>query len=226
MGKLVRHIGLQFFAEGGASGASGTGATNNGGGEGGTNTGAGGGATGGTGEGATQQAKTFTQEEVNRMLANEKRQGRQSVLKELGIDPEAKDGVKNAKATLDASKTAAQLSEEALNNEKAARQAAEAKALAAEQKLQVMASDCKPEFVEEVTALTLAKTNDTTDFEIALKAVKEKCPAFFTNANNDTGTGAGQGHKKQSGEKAGTLGARLANNAVNNNATKNPYFTN
>lgn len=216
----LKGIGLQFFADGGDPGAGGDGGNPEGGAGG---PGAGGGGTGG--EGGTQ-TKTFTQEEVNRMLANEKRQGRQAALKALGLDPNDKDAEKKAKAILDTQKTQAEKDAEALTTEKNARAEAEAKALAAERKLAVLTTGCKAEFVEEVFALASAKVNDSTDFEAALKAVKEKCPAFFEgDGGGDPGTGGGQGHRRQKqGEKPGARGAALAQSVISSNPTKNPYF--
>lgn len=212
----LKRIGLQFFAEPNpdpnpAPGAGGD-----------PNPGAGG------DPAPAPQGKTFTQEEVNRMLANEKRQGRTSVLKELGIDPEDKDGVKNAKDVLDSQKTQAQRDSEALATEKTARSEAEARATAAERKMAVLMSGCKKEFVDEVTALAAVKVNDSTDFEAALKAVKEKCPAFFGEDEGGSpsagGTGKGQGHRRQGGSKPGEFGSRLAQGAVSNTPKENPYF--
>lgn len=217
----LKGIGLQFFAEGGEDGEPGAG------GAGGNPDNGGSGGSGGTGgEGGGTQTKTFTQEEVNRMLANEKRQGRQAALKALGLDPNDKDAEKKAKAILDTQKTQAERDAEALTTEKNARAEAEAKALAAERKLAVLTTGCKAEFVEEVFALASAKVNDSTDFEAALKAVKEKCPAFFDD-DNDPGTGGGQGHRRQKqGEKPGSRGAALAQSVISSNPTKNPYFNN
>lgn len=211
----LKRIGLQFFAEDGGSGSG----TDGNGGDGGA------GGTGGTG-GSGTQTKTFTQEEVNRMLANEKRQGRQAALKALGLDPNDKDAEKNAKAILDNQKTQAERDSEAVKNAQTAQADAEAKATAAERKLSALTSGCKKEFIEEVIALASAKVNDSTNFEAALKAVKEKCPAFFDD-DNDPGTGGGQGHRRQKqGEKPGSRGAALAQSVISSNPTKNPYFNN
>lgn len=171
------------------------------------------------------QGKTFTQEEVNTMMAAEKRQGKNSVLKELGLNPEDKDALKNLKMLLDGQKTDTQRLTDNLKAETEAKSAAEARALIAERKLMVLASGCLPDFVEEVTALATAKTSDAVPFETALKQVKEKCAAFFgEQGNGGSGTGQGQGHKRTSGNGgAGGLGARLAQSIVNQNQ-KNPYF--
>lgn len=211
----LKGIGLQFFADGGDPGAGG----NPEGGAGGA-----GGSGGTSGEGGGTQTKTFTQEEVNRMLANEKRQGRQAALKALGLDPNDKDAEKKAKAIIDTQKTQAERDSEAVKTAQTAQADAEAKATAAERKLSALTSGCKKEFIEEVIALASAKVNDSTDFEAALKAVKEKCPAFFDD-DNDPGTGGGQGHRRQKqGEKPGSRGAALAQSAISSNPTKNPYF--
>ena len=171
------------------------------------------------------QGKTFTQEEVNTMMAAEKRQGKNSVLKELGLNPEDKDALKNLKTLLDGQKTDTQKLTDNLKAETEAKSAAEARALIAERKLMVLTSGCLPDFVEEVTALATAKTSETVPFETALKQVREKCAAFFgEQGNGGSGTGQGQGHKRTSGNGgAGGLGARLAQSIVNQNQ-KNPYF--
>lgn len=171
------------------------------------------------------QGKTFTQEEVNTMMAAEKRQGKNSVLKELGLNPEDKDALKNLKTLLEGQKTDTQRLTDNLKAETEAKSAAEARALIAERKLMVLTSGCLPDFVEEVTALAAAKTSDAVPFETALKQVREKCAAFFgEQGNGGSGTGQGQGHKRTPGNGgAGGLGARLAQSIVNQNQ-KNPYF--
>lgn len=113
---LYNRIGLQFFAADGAgSGAGGEGgAAGADGGQGGTdgNQAGSSGAAGSQGTGA----KTFTQEDVNRMMANEKRTARSALLKELGH--EVKDGkitetIATVKGILDSGKTQQQLDQEA-----------------------------------------------------------------------------------------------------------------
>ena len=170
--------------------------------------------------------KAFTQEELTRMLAREKQQGRSSIIKAPGYNPEEKGVVESIKKILDSQKTQEQLNQEALTNEKQARTEAEGKAVAAERKLAVVLSGCKTEFVDEVMALSLVKVSDTVDFDAALKAVKEKCPTFFTD-DDDGGTGSGQGHKRTPrNDKSGSLGSRLAQSATSDNSKKNPYFSN
>jgi hypothetical protein len=207
----LKWIGLQFFADG--EGGEGEGNPGGEGNQGGENPG-----------GNNPAPKTFTQEEVNRMLANEKRQGRQSVLKDLGIDVNDKDGVKKAKESLDSLKTQAQKDSEALEAAKTAQTEALTRATLAEQKLAVLEAGCKSEYVSEVTALASAKVDDKTTFEDAIKSVKEKMAMFFQE--DDPGTGGGQGHKRSpKDEKAGSMGKRLAE-SMTSKPTENPYFKN
>ncbi len=168
--------------------------------------------------------RTYTQDEVNRMMANEKRQGRQSVLKELGLNPEDKNAVKATKALLDSQKTAEQIAAEKLANEAADKLDALKRAETAERKLVVLTSGCNPNYIEEVFALASAKVTESVDFETALKSVKTKCPAFFEGG--DTGTGNNGGYHKPNNNKPGTLGASLAQKAIQANSNKNTYFTN
>ena len=107
-------IGLQYF---GASGEGGSADQGGAGGEG--QGGAEGGSEGGT-QGGTPAEKTFTQDQVNTMMANEKRTARNALLKELGY--EVKEGakvadiVKTVKGILDAGKTQQQLDQGAVGH--------------------------------------------------------------------------------------------------------------
>ena len=49
--------------------------------------------------------KTFTQDQVNRMMTREKNQGRNAVYKELGIDPKDTKAIAMVKALIDSQKT-------------------------------------------------------------------------------------------------------------------------
>lgn len=211
--QFMKKVGLQFFAEGEDANIS----TDN--------SGSGNNDTTDPNPSSTPAEKTFTQAEVNKLLANEKRQGRQSALRALGLNPDDKNAEKAAKAILDAQKTQAERDAEALTAAQAAQTAAEQKAQALEHKFSIIAAGCKVEYADEVAALVSLKITDTTDFDTALKAVKEKFSMFFEDTkDNDTGTGKGQGHKRQNtDQKPGGLGARLAQN-ISSKSNKNPYF--
>lgn len=210
-------IGLQFFAEGGGdpSGGDPNGGDPSGGDP----------ECGDPDEGNGGSDKTFTQDEVNKLAAKEKRKGRNSLMRELGLDPEDKDAVKNLKAILEAQKTDKQKQEGELKKAQDAASKETTRANAAERKLAVLMAGCQKDYVDEVTTLAAAKTDEDTTFEEALEEVKKKFPAMFgeSEEDQDHGTGRSQGHRKQkNGSKPGSFGARLAQSV--SAPKENPYF--
>lgn len=177
-------------------------------------------------EGNGGSDKTFTQDEVNKLAAKEKRKGRNSPMRELGLDPEDKDAVKNLKAILEAQKTEKEKQDGELKKAQDTASKETTRANAAERKLKVLMAGCQKDYVDEVTTLAAAKVDDDTTFDDALEEVKKKFPSMFgeDDENQDKGTGHGQGHRRQKGEKPGSLGSRLAQSA--SNPVKNPYFNN
>ena len=63
--------------------------------------------------------KTFTQDQVNRMMTREKNQGRNAVYKELGIDPKDTKTVAQFKAFIESQKTEEQKAAEKESADKA-----------------------------------------------------------------------------------------------------------
>ena len=208
--KLLR-LGMQYFADGDGEGegegstTAGDGASNNNSTEG-------------------HAEKTFTQAEVNRMMAAEKRQGRASVLNELGIDAKDKDALAKLKQLIDDNKTEGQKQSERLKELETTLSTAEQRAQKAEYKLAVLTMGCNPIYVDDVLTLAQSRVTDTVDFEAALKDVKTKFPAFFSST--DPGTGNSQSHGRNDGKdtKPGSYGARLAANRPK--ASKSTYFNN
>lgn len=173
--------------------------------------------------------RTFTQEEVNRMMAKEKNEGRKSVLKELGIEniDDAKNNLSAYNKLKESQMTELEKATEAqkrLEGEKAAAQKAQE---IAEGKLKLLTEGCNKENLDEALVLVMSKVSDATDFDAALKQVKEKIPSMFTD-DNPQGTGSPVGHKRNPGtDKPGTMGARLAgrNKPDPNKSKPNPYFS-
>lgn len=219
-------IGLQFFAAPGAGGEGNGGDGGNGsGGEGGSDGNEGNdGDEGGEGTGGSD--KTFTQEDVNKLLAKEKRKGRSSILRELGLNPEDKDAVAGLKKLMEEHQTDSEKKDNALKEAQDTATKETTRANKAEQKLKVLLAGCQKDFVDEVTAMALAKVDEDTDFDEALEAVKKKMPSCFGEAEEDpdNGTGRGQGHRKKKHGKPGSFGASLAQGV--STGEKNPYFNN
>ena len=220
----LKSIGLQFFAEGGADGGSGT-EGSEGGSEGGE-----GGSDGGTGG---KSGKTFTQEEVNRLMKAEKESAKKALLKELGVEDakSAKEGLAKYKEILDKDKSAAEKAGEALATEQKAKAEAEKRALLAEAKVEVLSAGCKPEYLDDVITLAMTKVSDDKDLAAVVKEMKEdtKYSAFFGeggSGSGDKGTGGGSGFRRKGDpDKKGSLGARLGAQTAQSNS-KNPYFNN
>ena len=178
--------------------------------------------------------KTYTQAQVNVMLANEKRQGKQAILRALGIKDvnEGKSKMQQQQQTnqqqLDEENQAAQL----LSNARQAQANAEARAQAAERKLSVLKAGVRPEFVDDVVYIATGKATDAEDFEEVITAMKETHSFYFVQDNNsnqnNNGTGGNTNFKKQQQqqEQAGALGKRLAEQRMKAVENKVKFFDN
>lgn len=172
--------------------------------------------------------KTYTQEQLNTMMANEKRTARQAILKELGFDikddKSFKDTMKNIKATLDAGKTQAQLDAEAKVAAETAKAEAEAKAAKLEMKVAALAAGANPEYLDDIIVLAQSKVNETTTVEKVMEEFKTKYPAFFGENSGNSGTGRSTNPPRKQTAGAEGLGQRLAK--ANKPAAKSSYFKN
>ena len=178
--------------------------------------------------------KTYTQAQVNVMLANEKRQGKQAILRALGIKDvnEGKSKMQQQQQTnqqqLDEENQAAQL----LSNARQAQINAEARAQAAERKLSVLKAGVRPEFVDDVVYIATGKATDAEDFEAVVTTMKETHSFYFVQDNNsnqnNNGTGGNANFKKQQQqqEQAGALGKRLAEQRMKAVENKVKFFDN
>lgn len=215
----LKHIGLQFFAEGGEGGDGGS-QGNSGGGEGGQQN---------TQGNQQQEGKSYTQEQLNTMMANEKRTARQAILKELGLeykdDKDFKTQMSNIKKTLDAGKTQQQLDAEAKKAAEAARDEANAKATQLEMKVAALSAGVNPDCMDDIITLAAPKVTEEKPIAKVLEELKTKYPAMFGETQKNTGTGGSTrgSNRKSTGEEG--LGARLAK-AHKTSGGKSSYFKN
>lgn len=188
----------------------------------------------GTNEGTGEPSgKTFTQEEVNRLLKAEKESAKKSLLKELGVEDAktAKDGLARYKEILDKDKTDAEKAKDSLAAETKAKGEAEKRAALAEAKVEILSAGCKPDYLEDVITLAMSRVSEEKNLSSVVKEMKEspKYKAFFGSGDfgsGDHGTGGGNGYRrKQDPEKRGSLGSRLGEQ-VAKTTVKNPYFNN
>lgn len=175
--------------------------------------------------------KTFTQEQVNSMIAAEKRKNLSSVYKGLGFDSEeaAKSFVDKYKGEEEKNKTDLVKAQERASQLEAEKRAEAAKAQDLQYRFDAMAEGCDAKSAADVVVLAKAKMSDDKDFAAALKEVREQYPAMFGQTDNGNGGGTGGGgtsprQKLKSGDLSG-IGKRLAEQRKQNNTTKDhDYF--
>lgn len=172
---------------------------------------------------SSKDDKTFTQDQVNRMMTREKNQGRNAAYKELGIDPKDTKMVNMFKAFVESQKTDDQKAAEKESEEQSKMQEAEQRALLAEAKAEAMLLGVKTQYVEDVVTLSLAKMTEDSDLKTIIGEFKTKYPVWFGVSEEDskgeekkgktgqkgTGSSIKTSEKEKKGEERG-LGARLA----------------
>src|SRR5690554_6122969 len=165
-------LNLQYFAEGGegeGAGEGGQAGTGNEGGEG-----------QGQGEGSGQETKTFTQEDVNNLIAKETRKQQEKLLKKLGIDDfeNAKEGMAKFKEWQESQKTEQEKQQEALDNLTKEKESLSSENASLKASLSALKQGVKADSVEDVVALAERLVNDDVTIDDAIKQVVEKCPHF------------------------------------------------
>lgn len=179
--------------------------------------------------------KTFTQDDVNRMMTREKKQGANSVYNELGIKPGDKKSIDAIKKFLESQKTDAQKEAEKINAENSALAEANHKLALAEAKAEAMQLGVQAQFVDDAVTLALGKVEneDGTDIKTALGELKTKYPVWFENPSEkddksktgQRGTGSSvKSGQKDKGDDNKNLGARLAANRKSS-ASKKSYWS-
>lgn len=195
------------------------------------------------------QEKMFTQEEVSKMMAREKHQGKNSVYNELGIDPDDTSAIQMFKAFVESQKSKEEKQAEKVAKQDEAIAEANRKLKIAETKATLMAAGVTGEYVDDATTIALAKlsADDSLDIETVAKDLKAKYAVWFggnsgqstddgvgKNANDDTkkttgqkGTGTTIGAASTSsgeGGKAAGIGARLAASRKANAGQKSSFW--
>lgn len=181
------------------------------------------GKSGGSDKSGKTAGKTFTQEQVSKMMTREKNQGRNAAFKELGIDPKDSKAIAMVKALIDSQKTDDQKAAEKQAEDQKKTAEAEQRAIVAEAKAEAMMQGVKPQHVEDIVTLALAKMTEDSDLKTVIGEFKTKYPVWFGESDDDDkgkdksktgqrGTGSSvknAGKDKNDGENK-SLGARLA----------------
>lgn len=180
-------------------------------------------------EGGGEPPKTFSQEQVNTMMASEKRSGRLSLLKELGY--EVKEGTKisevisTVKGILDSSKTQQQLDQEAKANAEndLANERIKNSSLMAQ--IEMMKAGVKSEYVNDAITILTPQITEQKPLSKLLEEYKSKYPTWFGESGEGSkGTGGPNNPPRKTGNNTEGLGKRLAQ--ANKSATKSSFFNN
>lgn len=181
--------------------------------------------------GGQDSGRMFSQQDVSRMMAREKQQGRNAAFNELGIDP-------NDTATMDLIRTI--LTVQKQNEEppvapSAELVEAERRADIAEAKAEAMMLGASPQYVDDIVTLATAKLDvaGETDFKAVLESIKTKYPVWFGVKDDDDKPGhkgTGSSLPSYSGNNKGgsgelSLGQRLAASKKPTRAAKS-YWNN
>ena len=144
--------------------------------------------------------KTFTQEQVTKMMTREKNQGRSAAYKELGIDPKDTKMVNMFKAFVESQKTDDQKAAEKETENQNKMNEAEQRAQVAEAKAEAMMLGVKTQYVDDVVTLALAKMTEDSDLKTIIGEFKTKYPIWF-GESSDEGDNKDAKDKKKTGQK-------------------------
>lgn len=181
-----------------------------------------------------KNSKTFSQSQINKMMAREKNQGRNAVYKELGINPNDSKAIAMIKALIESQKSDEQKQKEKEDENTQKMNEAEQRAQVAEAKAEAMMLGVKSQYVEDVVTLALAKMSEDSDLKTVIGEFKTKYPVWFGKSDDEEDTKGKAGKKgtgssiKQSKKDAGKeekgLGARLAAQRKGNSNKKFSYW--
>ena len=128
-----------------------------------------------------EPTKTLTQDEVNKLVAAEKRSAQARILKELGIEGDdltsTKEALKKYKEQQDAEKSEAEKLKEALDAKDASEQTAKQEAIMARAELEAIKAGCPADDAGALVKLALDEEGETIADKI--KAVMDKHPTWF-----------------------------------------------
>lgn len=176
--------------------------------------------------------KTFTQKQVNRMMAKEKREGRKSAYTSIGFEneEEAKKAAAFFKAYNDSQKSEEDKHNEEKKNLEDGKTSAEKRAEEAEAKLACIMAGVNKESVEDIMAIAKMKITEDDSLEDVLAEMKKqpRYASFFSNSNEDgqkdDGTGHDSGHNRRKKEDKGSFGKRLAETNKSKSSEKKKSF--
>lgn len=178
----------------------------------------------------TQQVstqKTFTQEDVNRMMAAEKEQGRKAILRELGVEDvtSAKEGLQKYQEFLNSQKTELQQAQEGKAKLESDYASAIARANHAEACIAALRAGANSESLDDLVTIASTKVSESKTFEAVISEMKSNSAyaGFFTSSVG-TGTGGMKNEAPQQGTTASDFAKSLAEKSSAYTKQKSSYF--
>lgn len=136
---------------------------------------------------STEQARTFSQEEVNGLVAKESKKAQEQIFKSLGFEDikSAKEGFEKLKTWEDSQKSESEKSAEALNakEQELAKALSDNKTLSAQ--LSALKQGVNADSVDDVIALSERLVSDEVSIDDAIKQILTKYPQFGTKQEQD-----------------------------------------
>lgn len=134
-----------------------------------------------------EQAKTFTQEDVNGIAAKEVKKAQEKLLKDLGFNDfeNAKDGLAKLKEWQESQKSEAEKQSEALKARETELSDAQNQMKALKAENAALKQGVNADSVEDVVALAERLVNEETTIDQAIKVVLDKYPQFGSVQDNE-----------------------------------------
>ena len=125
-------------------------------------------------------AKTFTQEDVNSLVAKEAKKAQEKLLKQLGVEDfnNAKDGLSKFKEWQESQKTEAQKQADRLKDLETNFSTASDENATLKAQISAMKAGVLAESVEDVVTLAKTMVNDDLNMDAAIAKIVEKYPHF------------------------------------------------
>ncbi len=126
------------------------------------------------------EGKTFTQEDVNNIVAREVKKTQEKLLKQLGIEDfsSAKEGLEKFREWQESQKTETEKQAERLQKLETDYQSVASENEALKTQLSAIKAGVNPDSVQDVVVLAKAMVNDEVDMDQAIQKVLEKYPHF------------------------------------------------
>lgn len=134
--------------------------------------------------------KTFTQEQVSKMMAKEKREGKNAILKQLGFDDvkTAETAIKQYQEYLDAQKTDLQRAEEKMQQYNNTLVETQKRAELAETKIIALSKGINPQYLEDAIVIAQTRATEEKTVDMILDEMKDTHSIFFVESTQQ-GTG-------------------------------------